>query len=633
MLQFIRDKVQGWIASAILLLLIIPFAFWGINYYFDYGAEAVVISVDGNDVPLRDYQRTLQNLRQRWIAATEGKVPVEDEMLKKQALDSLVNRQLLFNAAADLGLRVGDDQVRAAIEDVDAFRGVGGFDPVVYESAIGQMGLSPAGFESQVRDDLTAEQIQSAIVDSVFAAGSEVRELAALRRQARDIDYAVLSSDAAREKVPVSDADVTAYYSQNTDLFLETEQVKVAYLHITLQRLADEVAVDDAVLEDYYKDNAANYTVGEQREIRQILVPVAEDAGAEQVDAARLRAENLLGRIRNGTRMADIAAEERQSGREPLDYSEFGFLGRGVLDAEIEEAAFAAGAGQSVGPIRSRFGFHVIEVGQIKEGKASTFAEVRAEVARDFRHAEAAKAYAELADRLGTLAYENPDGLEPVAEALNLPIQESGLFSREEPPDGLLSKPPVMGAVFSDEVLKEHNNSELIELEGDEALVVRVMEHVPAKALPLEQVRERIVTRLRFERAKAETEKRGAALLEKLRSGASPAELASAEGIEWRAEKGVLRDDPDVNRAILRAAFSAGRPAGAPLYAGVSMGSGDYALVIVTTVVEPAPESLTAEDLNAVRDELERLGAANGWSRYVMELRARADVTIRDDLL
>lgn len=634
MLQMIRDKVQGWIAMAIVLLLAIPFAFWGINYYFGSGTEVSVISVGDKDVPLRDYQRTLQNLRQRWVAATEGKVPVDDEILKKQAMDSLVNRQLLFNAGENLGLRVGDNQVRSAIEGVDVFRGANGFDPMVYESAIAQMGLSPRGFEAQVRDDLTAEQLQSAIIASVFSTGDDVRNLASLRKQTRDIQYAVLSSDAAKAGVQISDADIKSFYDKNTDLFQEPERIKVAHLQITLQRLADEVAVDDATLESYYQDNAASYTVAEQREIRQLLVPVAEDADQALVDAAQSRAGVLLARIRDGARMADIVAEEEKNTREPLEFSEFGFLGRGVLDAEIEDAAFAAAAGQAVGPIRSRFGFHVLEVGQIKESSASSLAEVRADVERDYRYAEAAKGYAELADRLATLTYEHADGLEAAAEELDLRIQESGLFGRDNPPGELLAKPQVLEAAFSAEVLVNHNNSELIELEGDQAVVLRVTEHVPASAIPLDQVRERIVTRLRFDRAREDTGKRGAALLAQLRAGADASQLAGNEGLEWRISNDVLRDDPGVNRAVLRAAFSAGRPANAtPVYEGVSMGSGDYALVAVMDVAEPAPESFSKEDLDAVREELVRLKAVSGWSRYVKELRQRADITIREDLL
>ncbi len=634
MLQTIRDKVQGWIATTIVLLLIIPFAFWGINYYFNGDGEISVVSVGDQDVPLRDYQRTLQNLRQRWVAATQGKVPVDDEILKKQAMDNLINRELMAQAAADLGLRVSNEQVRSAIEDVQAFRGANGFDRVIYESAIAQLGLSPTGFESEVRGDLSAEQLQSAIVGSVFSAGDEVRNLAALRKQTRDIQYAILSSDALKQGVQISEPDIKDFYDRNPDLFQEPERVKLAWLHITLQRLADDVPVDDAALEAWYQDNTANYTVAEQREVRQLLVPVAADADPDVKQAAQSRAEAIMARIKAGARMQDIIAEEDKSGKEPLEYSDFGFLGRGVLDPEIEEAAFATAAGQSVGPIASKFGFHVIEIGQIKQSSANSFADVRADVERDYRHTEAARSYAELADRLVTLAYEHPDSLDTAAEDLDLHIQESDLFSRDAPPGDLLSRPQVLEAAFSEEVLVNHNNSELIELEGDQAVVLRVTEHVPASVMPLEKVRERIVTRLRFDRAREATEKRGAALLAQLQSGADAAAVAAKEGLEWRVSNDVLRDDPGINRAVLRAAFSAGRPqAAAPLYAGVSMGTGDYGLVMVTDVTEPAPESFTKADLDAVREELDRQKAVRGWSRYMKELRQRADITVREDLL
>lgn len=634
MLQKIRDKVQGWIASAILLLVVIPFAFWGINYYFESGGEVSVISVDDQDVPLREFQRSLQNLRQRWVAATEGKIPVDEEMLKKQTIDSLVNRELLADAAQELGLRVSDAQVRSAIEGVDAFRGANGFDRVVYESALAQMGLSPGGFETQVRGDLVAEQLQSAVIGTVFALGDEVRTLASLRKQSRDIQYAVLASDAVKEGVEISDADIQDFYGRNPDLFKEPEQVKVAYLHITLQRLADEVAVDDATLESWYQDNSANYTVAEQREIRQLLVPLPEGSDQAREDATRARAEALATRVRSGEKMTDIVSAEEKAAQQPLEYSEFGYLGRGVLDAEIEDAVFAAPAGQIVGPIKSKFGYHVVEVGQIKTSAANSFADVRTDVERDYRHAEAAKGYAELSDRLATLSYEHPDGLDTAAEELGLRIEESALFTREQPPGGLLSGPRVLEAAFSEDVLVNHNNSELIELDGDQAVVLRVTEHVPAAVMPLEQVRERIVTRLRFERASAAVEKKGSTLLAELGGGADPAALAQREGLEWVVANDVMRDDPGVNRAVLRAAFSAGRPAaGKPVFKGVAMGTGDYALVMVTDIAEPAPDSFSKEDLDAVRNELIQAKASASWSRYMKELRERTDVVVREDLL
>lgn len=634
MLQNIRDKVHGWIASTILLLVIIPFAFWGINYYFGSGAEVSVISVDDQDVPLRDFQRALQNLRQRWIAATQGKIPVDDELLKKQTVESLVNRELLANAARDLGLRVSDAQVRAAIEGVDAFRGANGFDRVVYESALAQMGLSPTGFETQVRGDLIAEQLQTAVIGTVFALGDEVRTVASLRKQMRDLQFAVLSSDAVKEGTEITDADVNGFYEKNPDLFKEPEQVKVAYLHIALQRLADGVSVDDATLEAYYQDNAANYTVAEQREVRQLLVPLPEGADQAHEDTARARAESLATRIRSGEKMTDVVGMEEKTGRERLEYSEFGYLGRGIMDTEIEDDVFAAPAGQTVGPLKSRFGFHVVEVGQIKASSANSFADVRADVERDYKHAEAAKGYAELSDRLATLAYEHPDGLDTAAEDLGLAIEESALFTREQPPEGLLSRAQLLEAAFSGEVLVNHNNSDLIELEDDEAVVLRVTEHVPATVQPLDQVRERIVTRLRFERARQAVEKKGVDLLAELVGGADAATLAQREGLEWTVANDVTRDDPGVNRAVLRAAFSAGRPvAGKPLYHGVSLGTGDYALIMVTEVSEPAPDTFTKEDLDAVKKELLQAKSGASWSRYVQELRERTDVTVREELL
>lgn len=633
MLQTIRDWVSGWLAVVFFILLIIPFAFWGINYYFGQGGEVVAAEVNGSTITLRDYQRGLQNLRQRLRELTRAAPAAEQETyLRRQTIDNIIVRELLRQADAELGLRISDAQVRAAIEQVEYFQGEGGFDQKAYESNIAIMGLSPGGFENQVREDMMAEQLQNALVESAFVTDSEVRRVSRIREQTRDIRYALISADAIKESIEVSDGDVRKYYDGEDREYMEPEGVRLSYIELSLDKLADEVPLNEDDTRRYFEDNRPNYSVAEQRNVRQLLVPLTENATEEQVKQAQSRAGELWQQLNGGATMEEIADRQKEQSGMPVEFSEFGLLTRGVLEPEVEEAAFSMNEGERSQPVKSKSGVHIVEVSAIKGGETAPFEGVREDVERDYRRSRAEERFFELADQLATLAFEHPDTLEIAAEELGLTIRNSELISRDYKGTDILGDAKVLAAAFGAEVLQNRNNSELIELDNNRAVVLRVSDHLAARKKPLDEVRDSVVTRIKYERAREQTQNRGQEIVEKLRSGIAAADVAVEYGLEWREAPSVKQDDPNLNRAILRAAFSTGHPqAGATIHDGVSLGTGDYAVVSVMGVRDPAPDALKDEDLKAVRAELLRNYLVGIWTGFLSQLRREAEVIVYED--
>jgi peptidyl-prolyl cis-trans isomerase D len=630
MLQRIRDTVQGWIATIIFALLIVPFAFWGINYYFEGGGEAAAARVNDDSISLRDYQRALQTIRQRWQAVSgESPTAEQDGLIREQALNSLIERELLRQSADTFGVRIGDEQVRAGIRDVPAFQGVSGFDETMYQTTLSTLGLTPAGFEAQLRDDMRVEQLQSALVDSSFVTDGEVDRLLRIRNQLRDFRYAVIPADTAKETAAPTTEEVEAFYREHAADFTDPARVRVAYLELSLDRIAGDLGTTDEELRTWYADNIANFSVQEQRKLQQILVTVPEGASAEQEAAAASRAETLRGQVTGGTAMDQVALAQAENRDAPVEFTEFGFLLPGVLEPEVEKVAFSLAPGEISQPVKSRFGYHILEVIEIRPGTTPPFEEVRAQVEQEFRLSRAERRYAELADQLANLAFEHPDTLEVAVEALALPVRESEFFSREAPGTGILANAKVIDAAFSDDVLRGGLNSEAIEVEAGHLVVLRVLEHVPQQQVPLEQVRERIVTRLKFEQGRQQVEATGRSVIAELQQGADAGQVAERHGFLWEEAKGVRRDATNVNRAVVRAAFRAGSPAaGATVFDGVSLGSGDYAIVAVSGVTEPDPASFTDEERAAARKELLEHTALRTWSRFLAAGKSVADIQI-----
>ena len=634
MLQMIRDQVKGWLAVVIFTIMIIPFAFWGINYYFEQSGGIIAIEVNGEEITLADFQRAYQDMRAQWQSISGAPVTEEAEALVKQRVtEDLVQVELLAQAGKKAGLYVGDEEAWRLIRQVPAFNDDSGFNMAMFEVAASQGGLTPPGFLSRIKQDMAVEQLRNAVLATEFVTQSELSGYSGILHQTRDLSYVMLSSDELKESIEPTDEEIRSYYDRE-GRFMEPERVRIAYLVLSLARIAEEVYLEDGELETWFDENRQNYEVEETRKVKQILVKLPEEPSEETVAEMKAKAGELHERVRQGEDWEDIVVNHSGQYEDAVEFSEFGFLTKGAMEAEVDEAVFSMEAGEVSEPVQSRLGFHIMSVDEIQSGTEATLETRREEAEQDLRREKAAQQLYELTDRLAELTYESPDTLEVAAEELGLEVQTSDYLSREEPGAGIVSEPGVISAAFSDEVLLEENNSELLELDNERYMVLRVLDHLDSFKSPLEEVREEIVTRLKFEQARDRTSEKGEAILEQLRQGKSKQELAREYSLDWLTASGVTQDDETVNRAVLRAAFRAGVPeADRLVYDGVSLGTGDYAVVIVHSVARAAPDDMEREAVDAVRGQLLQAHSAAAWTGFNESLQAGADITVYEESL
>ena len=634
MLQFIREKTSGVIAIAIVALLIVTFAFWGVSYYFGEGGEVVVIKVNDSDIELREYQRVYQNVRRQWQEMLgEGAGSVDDELVKQQTLDNLIERELVNQINDSLNLRVSAQQVREVINSVEIFQGANGFDNSIYERSVGQLGFTPIMFELQVQEDIKAGQLQSSLVESVFVTEDEVRLLAGLKNQSRDISYYIISSSKLKDEITLTDEDITGFYERNIRDYMEPERVKIAYLDLSLQLMAKGIEISDDELLDYYEVNKADYEVDDQRKIRHITISLDENATEENIAGASARAEALIALLKGGMSFDELSENYSDDPDYKIEMSELGFLTKGIMASEIDEVMFSLGEGEISAPIITQKSVDVIRVEMIKGGEKNTFENVREEVEQVYRLSVAENDFFEATDQLANLSYEHPDTLDMAAEDLGLEIRESEFFNRTSQDDPMLSNKKIIYASFSEDVLNG-NNSEVLEVGDNRVVVLRMVEHISKQKKPLEDVRDRVVTRMKYEQASAQVRDTGEAILAKLKDGIDLEQLATDAEIEWTHLTAIKRDNSGINRSVLRTAFRLGRPNnGKSVFGGVSLGSGDFALVIVKSVYDPDPSAFTEEELGPIRSQLQQLKAVSNWRQLVKDVRNLSDVNIFSDRL
>jgi peptidyl-prolyl cis-trans isomerase D len=633
-LQNIRDRAQGWFATVVFGLLLIPFALWGVNWYVRERSEIVVAKVNGAKIRLQDYERAYQEQRRYMQSLLGDASQIDGKDLKQQTIDRLVSDRLLESATQRHGLRVGDGDLVGAIQLFPAFQKDGKFVPQLYENRLRDLGLSPAGFEERMRVDLATEQLHQGVSDTNFVTQAAVEVVEKLKGQRRDVVYATVAAEPLKSEITPTEAEIEDYYQRNGARFMSPEMVKLAYLELSADELAKEVAVDEQALEDYYETHKATYSTPEERSANHILVHVKKDAKPEEVEAARKLAEGYLNEAKSGKSFEEIAMQKSDDVGSKAEGGKTGFFGRGVMAKEFEDAAFSMQPGELRGPIRTEFGWHVIRLNEVKAATSKTFEEARAEVEAAVRKEQAEKIFFERADQLSTLTYENSDSLEPAAKALNLSVKETGFVTRTGG-EGLFANPKVLEAAFSGEVITERLNSQPIEIGPTHALVLRLVEHKPSALRPLAEVRADIIALVTAELAKRKAEERGKALLERLAKGEDREAVASSGQLAWTEVKGATReDDTKLSRAVGRLAFRIPYTTqGEVRYDGLSLGTGDYVIVGVTGVAEPDLSKPDEDKRKVEREALFANYANNDWRDYLAALKAGAKISTYTDRL
>lgn len=638
MLQTIRDRASGVIAWIIVILIVIPFALWGINDYFGGGAKLYAAKVNDTDISVQEFQQAYQQQRQRLQSMLGGKLNsglVNETAMKHEVLQQLIENELLLQAAVGAGLRIDDQQLAAEIQSIEAFQKDGTFSREQYRAQLQRAGIAPAAFEAQERRSMLTQQFYKGIFDTAIVSRQDLDRMLRIQDQQREIGYLVLPVSAFIKDMNVSDQDIVQYYEANKGRFTNPEQVRIDYVELSAEAIANRIQPEEQDLQRLYDEQSGAFTTEEQRRASHILIQVPEGADEKTVAAAREKAEKLLQRIRAGESFENLAKEFSDDKVSAKEGGDLGFFGKGMMVPEFEQAAFTMQKGEVSGLVKSQFGFHIIKLTDIKPGGKKSFEEARPELIKQLRDKKAEEEYYALADRLTNLAYESPDSLEPAAQALGLEIKESDWITRSGGKEGIAANPQVVSTAFGEDVLTRGLNSEPIEIGPKHVVVLRVKEHKPATPRTLEEVRQDIATELRTRAAKEKVRQLGEEMRARAAEGANLEQLAAEHNVKVTRTTGLVgRGEKSVAPAILQTAFKLQRPAdGKPSYGTVALESGDYAVIAVTAVQDGDPAKVTEERRKSLARMLTQMNGAGEFAALMNQLKSQAKIVVNEDKL
>ncbi len=634
MLQSIRDKSQGWIAWTIIIVLCLAFVVWGFSSYFHLGQSDVVATVNGHEVSREQLNQQYQHLQRNQQATLEegDNSASSDRKLWQQALNTLLLEQVMYQQLTKLGLMASDVQINAVIAQIPAFQQEGQFSQQRFLNALSVQGISPAAFLQQIKTQFVNQQLRATFEDSTFILPNELDEFIGLGLQTRDIHYATISAKQFAKKIKVNDADIAQYYQQHQENFSVPERVRIAYITLSIDKLAKPIQLTNHDLEEYYQTHREQYTTSPTWHVAHILLSVPADANEQATQQVKQQADQIVSQLRQGANFTKLAKRYSQDG---LTANKGGVLvgyALGVLGAKFDAAVSGLKPGKVADPIKTQYGYEIIKLLSVKPAVVQPFAKVKARIKTLLTQQKAETLFANDSELLASITYENPDSLTKASQQLNLPIQQSDTFTRAGAKTGIAANKRVVNAAFSNDVLINSNNSDVIALDAKSVIVLRVIKHTPKQVRPLADVHQSIKQTLIKQSSAARAQAIGKPMLTKLGNGVKTTELTNMH-VAWKAAS-INRNSQKVTPAIADYAFTLPPPTSQqPSYGGITLPSGDYVLVRVNAVHPGKLTKKIEKDAMArlrYQQQLMQMMASYDYEQFLANLLKESKIKIKD---
>jgi len=619
-LHSIREKATGWFAWVIVILISIPFALWGINSYITPDASPAVANVGDYKVTIQEFQNAVQN------ESKEFKGQVDDALIKQIALEKIINNRALINFLTNSGLSISKNQIDSHIRKDANFQLDGQFSEEIYNRFL-PSAYSKSNYRNSIATQLLLGQFSDGINSSAFVSDEEVKRVIQLIKQKRDISYSIVKAENFLDKISITDEEITNYYQNFQDQFKNPEQIKLAYIEISRQDLAKNVQVTDEKINKYYQDNLSQYTQPERRKASHILFTLAADADTETKDNVKTEAQAVLDKINSGSDFSEMAKLHSKDPGSADNGGDLGFFGKGEMLPAFEESAYSLQPGSVSELVESSFGYHIIKLISVEGGESKPLETVKDTIIESIQFDEVENDYFEKVEAMQTIAYEQPDSLEPVSAELDLVIQESKLITNAGG-EGILANAKLLNVAFSETVLEEGNNSDLIELGNDHVAVIRLVERIPADIKPLDEVKSMIETRLKQDSITEKAQEKASELVKQLTDGKSLNDLSQQHSLIIVNTGAVDRQDISVPREISNKAFTMPREM---KYSTTNMMNGDIAVIVIKSIEDG--DSGDQALFDSIKTALLQNTGNMETSLSILQIRSDSKIVINTQLL
>ena len=635
MLDFFRNHKR--LMMLMLVLVIVPglgfVGIQGFRGFFDESAN--VASVNGHKIARTEFdsamRQQLDQARQFLGAQFDAKL-LDTPARRRELLDNLIEQRALADEAQREHLTASDAAVRRALLSDPVIASLrkpdGSIDIDRYKQLLAMQGMTPEQYDERVRYGLSMQQIPQSIEASAFTPKSLAERVSQLAEAQRKVQGLVLHASDYASKVQPTDAQLAAYYDAHRADFATPATATIDYLVLSPATLAASVSPSDADAKKYYDDNLAHYTAPREVRVSQILIASPKSASPADDAKAKAKAEAVLAEVKaHPDQFAQTAQKESQDPGSAAKGGDLGWSTSGVLTGEkaFDTAAMALNKDEVSGIVHSSFGYHIIKATDVKPAVTKPFAEVKDAIIKDLKTQLATKSYSDDADGFTSTVYEQAKSLKPAADKYKLTIQTATVTPKPNPalpPNSPLNNPKFLAAVFADDSVKNHNNTQAIDTGSNTLIAAHVTDYKHAATPPLASIKDAVKAKYVAEQAAELARKDGAAKLADLQKSKSTAGFG--------AEQKLSRTDTQGLSPLALSAIFKADDTKLPAYVGVDLGNEGYAIYRVNAVVPPAP--IDPARLAAAQRQLAQVDAQTELDAYVASLRKRSKVKLYGSL-
>ena len=676
-LQTIREKLTGILAGVFFAVLIIPFAFVGVNSYFSSDAVNSVAVVNDQEITINEFTQSFQNYRRRMqslMGANFDAEQFDQAIVRRQHLDTMIDQELLAQISIEAGLSVANDRLAAAIRDIPSFQVDGVFNADVYQSRLVSQGRSPTQFENDMRAQIIMSQFPSTIASSAISTSWELDGYVRLQDQKRafrailvpaqldeleagdsateapeagdsevvdsaeeaeieSVEPAVIQTEDLIEVHAIDEEAILAWYESHTDDYKSEERIVIEYIELDAATLGGDIAPDEEQLMALFQEQESRFISPETRLASHILIEVDTQAPELDIESARQMAEDLAVRARDVEEFSTLARENSQDTGSAPEGGDLGWIEPGFMVQAFEDALYELTLEIPISePVQTGFGWHVIYLRDVRPAEGMTFAEARPTILAEYQADNDERRFLEQADRLVDIIYEDPTTLDAAAEELGLEVNQAGPFGRAGG-DGISDNPDVVNASFSDLVMLQGVVSDPVDLAENHLVMIRMQEHLPEALLPLDDVREQVVQSVRTQRAMKAAQVRANEILAQVNSGADLSSLGEESELEVLAVEAAARTSADIRGDLIKDLFLMDAPGeDGPVNEVLNLSDG-YAVVQLQSVTDGV---LSDEDVLKSQSYNRRISNATGNNEaysFMRMLRSQSEIQVFEDRL
>ena len=618
MLQDIRENSQGMIAKVIIGVIVAIFALTGVEWLIGgFVASPPVAEVNGEEITEVQLQANTQNL-----LASLGGADIDQQLLEQIALNQLIEETVMKQSVDRAGMNVSSNRVDRAILENPNFQINGVFDGDLAVRTMASQGYSIALYRDALSQSILLGQLANAYSASNFVTGSELESIAALMQQTRDFRYLSITLGTRTLGTPITQEEIQNYYASNPAEFTEEESVDLSYVVLDRNVISEEIAVAESEILAQYDAQRADYEGSSEIRASHILFELSSDLSEE---AAVQLASETRQRLLDGEDFATLALELSSDTVSAEEGGDIGYTDGTAFPETLEVALEALSLDEISEPVISEFGVHLLKLTEDAENVYQSFDEVRDSIERELKSAEVDLLFAERIEDLSNLAFETGDLL-TISEQLNLEIQSVSSVSQANG-SGLFANSAVLDAAFSNEVILDGNNSDVIEIGDSQAIVLRLSHYNESTLLPLEEAAAEISVILRTEKEREAVAELGELLLAARENGADIDSLLQENELEWIDAKGVDRNAFTVNREILEHVFSMPKPESSASVSNIVLPNGTYVLIELNEVAVGELSSIPETDRERLVSSLESDLGVSDYQSFLNSLKENSDIT------